>query len=121
MATSPTKAIAEMLGTPDKTKQVEIIEQLVTLANNPPLAVTVHFTASGVDVTINSPVRVGTQEVKRVLQLGVDKLTALEVQQKLKEQEEQQAEQLLAGAPHGPFDEPYTDSGGNADTPVDET
>lgn len=72
---SATKQIATLLDTEDKTLQVERLKQLLSMARAPVVAVTVLLSKGEVELAITSPNRLGPEDVKRVLQLGVDHIT----------------------------------------------
>lgn len=94
---SLTKQIADKLGTEDKTKQLERIDQLIRTAQVPPTSVTVLYTVAGVDVTVASPTtQVTAGQIKQILQAGIDEVTKQIV---LHEQRKQEEEAMSAMVP----------------------
>lgn len=89
MANKPsfTKQIGEMLGTEKKAEQVEVLKRLTNIASVPPIAVTVLYTAAGVQVTYTSPVQATPNQLKQVLQGGVDEITAMLVKAEMQKEE----------------------------------
>jgi hypothetical protein len=97
---SLTKQIADELGTEDKREQLEMVKRLKSVANAIPVAVTVLSTAAGIDVAVASPAQVSADEVRGLLNEGVDHITAAIVRARLQQLQKEEAD----------ADEPLNDS-----------
>ena len=83
---SLSKQIAEVLDTEDKREQLERVKRLAQLANVPPVSVTVLYSAAGVTLNYTSPVQVTPADLKNILNLGVDEITAQLVRAQLEQE-----------------------------------
>jgi hypothetical protein len=85
---SLTRQIGDALGTQDKREQLVQIQQLQQAMRIMPFAVTVLQTAAGVEVSVNAPIDVTASQVKELLNLGVDQITAAMVRAEMQQAEE---------------------------------
>lgn len=106
---SPTKQIEAMLDTPDKTKQVERIQQLIQVADLPGVAVTVLYSHGQIRLGFAGTTNLNSQQAKGILQMAIDQLTRQEVMSEV----EKEAQNAMGGP--GPLD------GIPADIPAGET
>ena len=108
MAKKPslTKQIADHLGTENKQEQFDIIQRLTKIASQPPLAVTVLLTPAGIDIQYVSPVQITPDQLKSVLQAGVDEVTKAvlkaEMEQQARDAEKDVKEKLQEYADENP-------------------
>ena len=89
---SITKQIAEALDTDDKRVQLERIGNLMTIAQLPAIAVTVLLSKGKVQLSVAGGERIGPEEVKQVLNLGVDEVTASVVRNQFEQNAKPQQE-----------------------------
>lgn len=85
---SLTKQIAEALLTDDKREQLEHIQGMIKGIQAPSAAVTVLFAKGQTKVTVLSTQEITADDVKFILQTGVDEITARIVRQQLTQEEE---------------------------------
>jgi ATP-dependent 26S proteasome regulatory subunit len=72
---SVTKQIADVLGTSNKVEQLEIVKQLVVTAQTPGASITVTLDRGECLVGVNSLAQISPEEMKYVLQRGIDEIT----------------------------------------------
>lgn len=84
---SLTKQISEALGTEDKRVQLKNIEQMKQFSQVPPVAVTVLYSVAGTEVSVNAPVQITAEQVKIILNKGVDEITGAIVRAQLEREE----------------------------------
>ena len=80
-----TKQIGFTLGPDDKREQLERVQNLVQIANDVPVAVTVLFTRNVAFITVKAPIQVNTQQTKAILVKAIEQLTRMEVEDELKQ------------------------------------
>lgn len=109
---SPTKQIESLLGTSDKTKQVERIQLLVQNAQTAHVAITVLYDGE-VSLSIASANPLKPEAIKAILQMGVDEVTK---QMVLYEEQKKIQKELQDYADEDP-DKQVFDGDGNPVTP----
>ena len=72
---SLTKQIGEALGTGNKVEQLERLNKLLQMVETPVVAVTVLFSKGRTQVVVASERKVSPDDVKFILQNGVDEIT----------------------------------------------
>lgn len=82
---SLTKQIADVLGTPNKGEQLERIQQLLGQAQSPSIAVTVMFAQGRTSLSLVSTQDVTGDDIKFVLQQGVDEVTRQQIRAQMEE------------------------------------
>lgn len=80
---SLTKQIADQFGTENKQEQLELLGDLIRVAKDIPMAVTVLFTRGIPFTVVSAPTKVNTKEVKAILTLAIEQLTRMEVKDEL--------------------------------------
>jgi hypothetical protein len=100
---SVSKQIATVLDTPDKTVQLERINQLLQTVQAPNVSVTVLLSRGRVEVGVVGDTDVSPEEIKSILRMGVDEVT-----KKVAEFEAQQPTipAIPEDAEYVPLDEP---------------
>jgi hypothetical protein len=102
---SPTKQIAELLGTENKTEQVDVVKALVKVYNAPSITVTVTLERGEVVLGVNSLLEdLHPDAVKYVLQKGIDEVTKAVTRAEIQEKSEPQFPEGLS--PDAELDEP---------------
>ena len=73
---STTKLIAEELGTDNKLEQLKRVKDLKQMAQVPSVAVTVLYARGSVQLSVAATEQVSPDNLKYILQLGVDEITS---------------------------------------------
>lgn len=85
---SLTKQIGEVLQTEDKREQLERVQNLLRVAEDVPIVVSVLAVRGQLFVSVNSPVQVSSSQAKGVLTGAIDQLTRLEVKEEFRAQQD---------------------------------
>ena len=85
---SLTKQIAEVLGTEDKREQLKMVQDMVRQGGVPTVAVTVLFSEGEVEIALAGDTRLSAGNIKGILSLAIDDITAQVVRAELAQEAE---------------------------------
>jgi hypothetical protein len=103
---SVSKQIATVLDTPDKTVQLERINQLLQTVQAPNVSVTVLLSKGRVEVGVVGDTDVSPEGIKNILRMGVDEVTKKVAEFEAQQQPDPTIPAIPEGAEYVPLDEP---------------